>query len=390
MKFRLLTISTLLSALVYSTDSGAHHSNAPHFDNTKEISLTGVVTKWAFVNPHAYIYLDVAEAGGETHNWRCEGSSATSLGRNGYSPKTFVPGQEITVVGNPARREDYDCALTSIVFADGTVVSRNEALPENKRVGELPIVVGSSESRADYLDNGQPNISGYWLRAGRGGPPSARVGLGRGPAGARAGGAPAAGGRPGARGPGGPPRGPQIGLTAAGQAVQDAYEQIYDDPAIHCDIGNIFFGWTHDGHVNEIKQYDDRIVMQYGYMDFVRTIYLNMEEHPDDLVPSRGGHSIGHWEGDALVVDTVGFTQGILFPLTGIPNSDQMHATERFWYDKDSMTLNSSYTAVDPVFLNEPYTGRATLAISAVPYEPYNCTELSGDNNRRPEERGSR
>ena len=147
MKHQLLTISTLLGALVFAADSGAHHSNAPHFDNTKEITLTGVVTRWAFVNPHAYIYLDVADANGETHNWRCESSSATSLGRNGYTLQTFIPGQEITVVGSPARREDYDCALTSISFADGTVVARNEALPETKRVGELPLVVGSDGSR---------------------------------------------------------------------------------------------------------------------------------------------------------------------------------------------------------------------------------------------------
>ena len=196
-----------------------------------------------------------------------------------------------------------------------------------------------------------------------------------------------AGGPPGGGRPGGPPRGPQVALTAAGQAAQDAYEQIYDDPGIHCDIGNIFFGWTHDAHVNEIRQYDDRIEMRYGYMDFVRTIHLNVDEHPEDIVPSRGGHSIGRWEGGTLVIDTVGFSEGVLHPLRGIRNSDQMTATERFTYDRENRTLNSSYVAVDPLFLAEPYTGQATMGISARPYEPYDCTELSGDNNRRLEDR---
>lgn len=378
---RTCRLNTLIVAMLCAPASFAHHSNAPHFDNTQEVSVSGIVTEWAFVNPHAYVYFDVTDEAGEVNNWRCESTAASSLRRNGYSQETFVPGQAITVVGSPARREDYHCGLTSIVFPDGTVVARNDALPEDKRVGELPTVVASAAPRAEYLANGQPNISGYWVRAGRGGPPPA------------AGGRPAGGppGGPPGRGPGGPggggPRGPQIALTAAGQAVQDAYEQIYDDPGIHCDIGNIFFGWTHDGHVNEITQYDDRVVMQYGYMDFVRTIHLSLDEHPQNIVPSRGGHSIGHWEGDTLVVDTVGFTQGILFALSGIPNSDQMHTTERFSYDSENKTLNSTYTAVDPLFLEDPYTGQATMGISADPYTPYNCVELSGDNNRRPEDR---
>lgn len=365
-------------ALIVMSTGYAHHSSAPHFDNTKEVSIEGIITEWAFVNPHAYLYLDVTDESGEVHNWRCEASSATSHSRNGYTQETFIPGQQIAIVGSPARREDYHCTMERFIFPDGTVVARNDALPEDKRVGALPTVIAEDASRVAYLDNGQPNISGYWVRGGRGGPPSARVGQPGGMG---------MGGPPGGGMGGGPPRGPQIGLTAAGQAVQDAYEQIYDDPGIHCDIGNIFFGWQHDGHINEIRQYDDRIVMQYGYMDFVRTIYLNMDEHPDDIAPSRGGHSIGHWEDDTLVIDTTGFTQGVLFPLSGLPNSDQMHTTERFRYDNETQTLTSTYTATDPLFLTEPFTGQMTMTISARPYEPYNCTELSGDNNRRPEDR---
>lgn len=383
MKTSRLLFATLVGALTYAGVSPAHHSNAPHFDSTKEVSVSGIVTKWALVNPHAYIYFDVTDENGEVNNWRCELSSATSMGRNGYTQETFFPGQEIAVVGSPARREDYHCGLSSFVFPDGTIVARNDALPEDKRVGALPAVVAENKPRTEYLDNGQPNISGYWLRSGRGGPPSGQVGQ---PGAAPADGPPR-GGAPGGGPGGGGPRGRQIALTDAGLAAQNAYEQIYDDPGIHCDIGNIFFGWTHDSHVNEITQYDDRIVMQYGYMDFVRTIHLNMDKHPEDIVPSRGGHSIGRWEDDTLVIDTVGFTQGILSALGGIPNSDQMYATEKFWYDKENQTLNSAYTAVDPLFLKEPYTGQAAMRTSSTPYEPYNCTELSGDNNRRPEDR---
>jgi hypothetical protein len=376
MNYQLKICTALMSALVFSGTSLAHHSNAPHFHNDTEVSVDAVVTKWAFVNPHAYIFFEGTDENGVTAEWRCESSSATNMGRRGFDENTFYAGQKLTIVGNPARREDNVCFVQNFIFEDGVSIGGRDTLPEDKRTGAiLESTVATDIDRPAYLENGQPNFNGYWVRAGRGGPPAAADGAATG--------APAAGGPP-AGGRGG--RTPTE-LTAAGQAAQNDYVQIYDDPGIHCDIGNIFFGWTHDSHVNEIKQYDDHIVMQYGYMDFVRTIHLNMDEHPQNIVPSRSGHSIGHWEDDTLVVDTVGFSQGILSALGEIPNSDQMTSTERFWFDSENQTLNSSYIALDSHFLVAPYTGQASMNISAVPYEPYNCTEFSGDNNRRPEDR---
>jgi len=119
-------------------------------------------------------------------------------------------------------------------------------------------------------------------------------------------------------------------------------------------------------------------------MDYLRTIHLDMELHPDNIVPTRGGHSIGHWEGDTLVVDTIGFSQGFLAFQSGIPHSDQMHSIEKFWFDDETETLIQSYVAEDPAYLNNAYTGQNSMRLSAAPYELYNCVELSGDNNIRP------
>jgi hypothetical protein len=375
-KISFITLSSAL-ALCSATSTYAHHSNAPHFDTSVDISVEAAVTKWEFVNPHAYIFFQGTDANGETAEWRCESSSATNMGRRGFDEDTFYAGQNLTIVGNPARREDNVCFVTSFVFEDGTVIGGRDTLPEDKRSGAIVETVAATDlERSEFLENGQPNISGAWVRAGRGGPPAAPS------EGAAAG--------PRAEGPGaggGGPRGPQIDSTEAALAVQANYEQIYDDPSIHCDIGNIFFGWTHDSHVNSIAQEDDKVILQYGYMDYVRTIHLDMDEHPADVTPSRGGHSIGYWEESTLVVDSIGFLPGVLHPLSGVPHSDQMHATERFWYNQETKTLKGTYSAADPLYLNSAYTGQTDMNISAVPYEPYNCTEFSGDNNRRPEDR---
>ncbi len=49
--------------------------------------------------------------------------------------------------------------------------------------------------------------------------------------------------------------------------------------------------------------------MTYGFMNIVRTIHLDMDSHPENITPSLAGHSIGKWEGDTLVVDTIGFEE---------------------------------------------------------------------------------
>lgn len=71
-------------------------------------------------------------------------------------------------------------------------------------------------------------------------------------------------------------------------------------------------------------------------MDMVQTVHLGTSEHPTDIVPSTEGHSIGWWEGDTLVVDTVGFSPNTMIPIREIMHSHQMHIVERFRYDQET------------------------------------------------------
>jgi hypothetical protein len=101
----------------------------------------------------------------------------------------------------------------------------------------------------------------------------------------------------------------------------------------------------------------------------VRRIYMDGRPHPDDLPPTSSGHSIGHWDGDTLVIDTTLF-KGFLH---WTPHSDQMHTIERIRYakpgevkvqipgfaqvmdiDKDGDVLINEITLIDPVFYKEP------------------------------------
>lgn len=90
-----------------------------------------------------------------------------------------------------------------------------------------------------------------------------------------------------------------------------------------------------------------------------RTIYLDKAQ-PDPVDPSWNGHSVGHWEGDTLIVDTVGFngrTRGLwnigrVLPAT----SEQARYTERFHLEDQGKVLAVSFTVTDPVSYAQPYT----------------------------------
>jgi hypothetical protein len=339
--------------LVFSGSLNAHHSSAPHFDRDTEIVVEGTVTELKFVNPHAYLYFDV-EKDGELVNWRCELSAATQLRRFGWSADMFTAGQRITVNGAPARREDNVCFLNSLTLDDGTVITRRGNLTEATQAARNAESSPSTD-RAVYLDNGQPNLQGPWIsRSVRRNSERIR---------------------------------PSFTATEAGKKAAEGYEMEFDDPILRCHVVNIFDGWNHDQHVNKIIQTDDTVTLQYGFMDFVRTIHLDLDEHPDDIEPSTGGHSIGHWDGDTLVVDTVGFEEGVLSHQSGLKHSDRMHVVERFHFDPERQYLVRDYTVTDSLYLVGESNGQDLMALSDTPYTPYNCVELSGDNNIRPSER---
>src|SRR5690606_29275066 len=159
-------------------------------------------------------------------------------------------------------------------------------------------------------------------------------------------------------------------LTEAGQQVIDSLDLAStDNPRLRCEPTNILFDWTFETDVNRIVQTEDEIRMLYGSMGIERTIHLGMTEHPADIEPSVAGHSIGRWEDDVLIVDTIGFAPGILSADGRVPHSDQLHIVERFTLDPERMALRRDYMAVDPLYFEGEYTGSDTVLISDLPYQ---------------------
>ena len=94
------------------------------------------------------------------------------------------------------------------------------------------------------------------------------------------------------------------------------------------------------------------------------------------LAPSVAGHSIGRWEGDVLVVDTVGFAPGVLSADAVTMHSDRLHVVERFCARPRGrrLTARRTWRRIHCIFSGQ-YTGSDNVFIADLPYESYNCDE---------------
>jgi hypothetical protein len=112
-----------------------------------------------------------------------------------------------------------------------------------------------------------------------------------------------------------------------------------------------------------------------------RVVYMDGRGHPASITPSYLGHSIGRWDGDTLVIDTVGFSEAFWMNRDGLPHTSQLHLVERLTRP-DADTLNYDVTIDDPGAYTAPWTSGYTLGWSAgAELFEYVCQE----NNISPE-----
>jgi hypothetical protein len=99
------------------------------------------------------------------------------------------------------------------------------------------------------------------------------------------------------------------------------------------------------------------VLMIFEYDHFVREIYTDGRLHPKNLDPTWMGDAIGKWDGETLVIDTVGFNDKSWLDMVGHPHSDALHLTERV-RRIDRKTLQDDLTIVDPRAYTKPWTGQ--------------------------------
>jgi len=338
MHFSHSTAAALAATLILgATPAFAHHSFAPHFDAAKPVSISGKVTEFEARNPHSYLHIAAVDENGKTEEYTCESHGVTQLTRNGLTPAMLKAGTTVRITGSLSRHSAHMCFFDTVEFADGRKLSVNG--PTGPR--QVPVVAPRKD------------IFGAWLLAPI---PNRQT------------------------------SGPQPmieQMTPAGQKAVGGYDPFKDDPTFRCDPVAIRRVWGAPGTPLEILHDGNDIVLHHEWMDVRRVIHMNMKDHPKNGARSSLGHSIGHMEGDTLVIETANFAPGVLNqyvemagkPTRGLLHSAALTSVERLHLDAARQRLVVEIDQSDPEFFSQPFPrGTMEYAASDLKIEPFNCS----------------
>jgi hypothetical protein len=298
----------------------------PHFDRDQPLSIEGTVTEFEYVNPHSFVHLEVTNDDGGTELWWCEMPARSQLGTRGVAEDAIKVGDHIRIEGSHARRDPRGCEFGIGYLLDGTVLTvRTDG--------------GSKLPAAPPRTDDAASLFGTWYRRSF----------------------PGAGTDPN----------PADFFTAAGEAADAANDPLITNPVYQCSAISPVRAWSQPSQPTEIRNEGDRIVIQHEFMDATRVIHLNMNEHAVDVPRSEMGHSIGHYEGDDLIVHTTRFSEG--FVRKDFVRTTDFELVERFHINRDNGELEVNWTAIDPEYYRETLTGSRILIRTTLSPGPYDC-----------------
>jgi hypothetical protein len=273
------------------------------FDTSQEILVEGTVARFDWVNPHMYLVVETTGPDGKPALVEGEGVAITQALVDGLRREALEPGTPVVMRANPNRGGwGKQVRVLDVTTADGEV---------------HPFY--ASNTRARTLTPAA-SLEGRWA------PARAALGAGFGAM---------------ARWP----------ITPEGRAAQ---QEMAADGL--CFVEPVPFLAVLD-EMREITIGEDEVVMHFDNSGdhVVRTIHMNAE-HPADVQPSRHGHSIGRWEGDTLVIDTIAYEPNASGNGANVPSSASKHTVERLTLTEDRLRLRYEFSVEDPVYINGPAT----------------------------------
>jgi Family of unknown function (DUF6152) len=281
-----------------------HHSEAA-FDTTKIVAFRGTVTRFAWKNPHVYIYVTAQDQTGAPADWEIETGATPILTRSGWTPESLKPGDVITVRAHPERNEAHRYAiLLSLQKADGTILMQK---PADTAAARASSIAGVWRGREETIGPIYEQLS-------------------------------------------------KAALTEKGIEAKAAYDFFRDNPVAQCiapPTPGILAATAL--FLAEIEVLEDRILMRSEFFDVERTIWTDGRGHPENGERTNQGHSIGHWEGDVLVVDTTLFASHRTGNGEGVPTGPDRHVVERYRLSDDHTRLLIDVRVEDPEYLAEPF-----------------------------------
>ncbi len=339
---RNLSVSSYLSAclaLCVLSFSYGHHLTSVRFDTDTDTAISGAITRVDWRNPHVYLYMEGVNAVGEQVIWEIEGPPPATLRRAGWSRETVAIGAQVTINGNPGRDPERNIFLfDSLEIQDEIVMGLAQGL------AALPQQDAAITERAT-------SIAGTW---GTNFSRDANMKLINTAA---------------------------LPLTDKGAAAVRSYNEVEDNPGIEC-VPATSPAVMLVPDIKSIEVRDDVVLIRAEQEAMERIVYLKQDSH-DAAVESIHGHSIGHWEGSTLLIDTTHFTPHRQGNATGLPSGRQKHLMERLTLEAGGSRLNYSYELSDPEYLQSTlsdqiqWSYRPDLEYVALPCDRENARKFA-------------
>ena len=299
----------LVGALCASTVAQAHHSRAL-YDTTKEVVIDGTVVALEWRNPHVSMTVESKSADGTAVRRDIEVMSVSEARALGLRQEAIAVGSHVLVTAHPGRSGPTARAVgLTVRTSDGTVLPLNT----DSRLTLAPTASVAAQSLAGRW---APSLEDFG---------STFNGAFRWPFTDNA----------------------RAALAAAVSEPNAALGICVDFPP---PLLSVF------PDLREIDIADSTITMRFEAQgqDVTRVIHLDQAQHPVDVAPSLLGHSIGRWEGETLVVDTVAFAPHSIGVWIAVPSGPSKHVVERFALAADRRHLRYDLTMEDPAGLTAP------------------------------------
>jgi len=335
----------LVLGLALVSPVSAHHSDAA-LNMESVVTMEGTVTELSLRNPHSYFSVETINEAGEAVEWNVQMGSAIASRRRGWTPDTLAVGERVTFSAHPSKNGRPYSLFVSLQNADGV---------------DLPIVTEPESERTAAAR--ASTLEGRWIvdESSLVDYPDGFDQLTR----------------------------RDLTLTEKASVALAAYDDnsIADNPLLSC-VGRSTPGpiiYT-DLYPMEFVFNDDRtITIRSQFFDNVRTVYMDGRGHPPPGERYLEGHSIGHWEGDVLVVDTRNFTDHRSPYQNGIPSGAQKHVVERYQLAEDGTRLAVEFTLADSEYIVGSMTHRRELRyVPQMDMEAFDC-DLESTQRYMPE-----
>ena len=133
-----IVASAIVSVLVTAAPVRAHHAFAAEFDANRPVLLRGKVTKVEWVNPHAWVHVEIVTTDGKSEIWMVEAGTPNTLLRRGITRQSLVPGMEITVDGYQSKDLSKRANGRDMTFPDGRKIFMGSSGTGAPRDGKDP------------------------------------------------------------------------------------------------------------------------------------------------------------------------------------------------------------------------------------------------------------